>query len=101
MTRQPVWKLNLRLLFISLLLLAMGGYLCWGLTKLSVEETESYQAAVRATSIVTTYQSGTRGTITDRYGNVLAYDETTYNVASTACACRRAPCRPFLLRLTP
>ena len=80
MTRQPVWKLNLRLLFLSLLLLALGGYLCWGLMKLSVEETESYQAAVRATSIVTTYQSGTRGTITDRYGNVLAYDETTYNV---------------------
>ena len=80
MTRQPVWKLNVRLLLIALLLLAMGGYLCWGLMKLSVEETESYQAAVRATSIVTTYQSGTRGTITDRYGNVLAYDETTYNV---------------------
>ena len=80
MTRQPVWKLNMRLLLIALLLLAMGGYLCWGLTKLSVEETESYQAAVRATSIVNTYQSGTRGTITDRYGNVLAYDETTYNV---------------------
>ena len=80
MTRQPVWKLNIRLLLIALLLLAMGGYLCWGLMKLSVEETESYQAAVRATSIVTTYQSGTRGTITDRYGNVLAYDETTYNV---------------------
>ena len=80
MTRQPVWKLNIRLLFMALLLLAMGGYLCWGLMKLSVEETESYQAAVRATSVVTTYQSGTRGTITDRYGNVLAYDETTYNV---------------------
>ena len=80
MTRQPVWKLNIRLLLMALALLAMGGYLCWGLMKLSVEETESYQAAVRATSIVTTYQSGTRGTITDRYGNVLAYDETTYNV---------------------
>ena len=80
MTRQPVWKLNLRLLLIAFLLLAMGSYLCWGLMKLSVQETESYQAAVRATSIVTTYQSGTRGTITDRYGNVLAYDETTYNV---------------------
>lgn len=80
MTRQPVWKLNARLLFLALMLLAMGAYLCWGLIKLSVEETESYQAAVRATSIVTTYQSGTRGTITDRYGNVLAYDETTYNV---------------------
>lgn len=80
MTRQPVWKLNARLAFLALMLLAMGGYLCWGLMKLSVEETESYQAAVRATSIVTTYQSGTRGTITDRYGNVLAYDETTYNV---------------------
>lgn len=80
MTRQPVWKLNMRLFLMALLLLAMGGYLCWGLMKLSVEETESYQAAVRATSIVTTYQSGTRGTVTDRYGNVLAYDETTYNV---------------------
>ena len=80
MTRQPVWKLNIRLLLMALALLAMGGYLCFGLMKLSVEETESYQAAVRATSIVTTYQSGTRGTITDRYGNVLAYDETTYNV---------------------
>jgi len=80
MTRQPVWKLNVRLLLMALLLLGMGGYLCWGLRKLAVEETESYQAAVRATSIVTTYQSGTRGTITDRYGNVLAYDETTYNV---------------------
>ena len=80
MTRQPVWKLNARLLLIALMLLAMAGYLCWGLRKLSVEETESYQAAVRATSIVTTYQSGTRGTITDRYGTVLAYDETTYNV---------------------
>ncbi|MBR0421441.1 MAG: hypothetical protein IJI85_02560 [Clostridia bacterium] len=80
MTRQPAWKLNARLLLMALLLLGMGGYLCWGLNKLAVEETESYQAAVRATSIVTTYQSGTRGTITDRYGNVLAYDETTYNV---------------------
>ena len=80
MTRQPVWKLNIRLLLVALLLLGMGGYLCWGLRKLAVEETESYQAAVRATSVVTTYQSGTRGTITDRYGNVLAYDETTYNV---------------------
>ena len=80
MTRQPVWKLNARLLLIALMLLAMGGYLCWGLMKLSVEETESYQAAVRATSVVTTYQSGTRGTITYRYGTVLAYDETTYNV---------------------
>jgi penicillin-binding protein 2 len=80
MTRQPLWKLNARLLFVALMLLGMGGYLCWGLMKLSVEETESYQAAVRATSVVTTYQSGTRGTITDRYGNVLAYDETTYNV---------------------
>lgn len=80
MTRQPVWKLNARLLLVALVLLALGGYLCWGLMKLSVEETESYQAAVRATSVVNTYQSGTRGTITDRYGNVLAYDETTYNV---------------------
>ena len=80
MTRQPVWKLNFRLCLVAFLLLAMGSYLCWGLMKLSVQETESYQAAVRATSIVTTYQSGTRGTITDRYGNVLAYDETTYNV---------------------
>ena len=80
MTRQPAWKLNARLLLMALLLLGMGGYLCWGLNKLAVEETESYQAAVRATSVVTTYQSGTRGTITDRYGNVLAYDETTYNV---------------------
>ena len=43
MTRQPVWKLNVRLFLIALLLLAMGGYLCWGLMKLSVEETESYQ----------------------------------------------------------
>ncbi len=80
MTRQPTWKLNLRLLLVAVLLLGMAGYLCWGLGKLSVEETESYQAAVKATSVVTTYQSGTRGTITDRYGNVLAYDETTYNV---------------------
>lgn len=80
MTRQPLWKLNARLFMLALLLLAMGGYLCWGLMKLSVEESESYQAAVRATSVVTTYQSGTRGTITDRYGTVLAYDDTTYNV---------------------
>ena len=27
MTRQPVWKLNARLLLIALMLLAMGGYL--------------------------------------------------------------------------
>lgn len=80
MTRQPVWKLNMRLFLMGVLLLVMGGYLCWGLMKLSVEETESYQAAVRSTSVVTTYQSGTRGTIEDRYGHVLAYDETTYNV---------------------
>lgn len=80
MTRQPLWKLNARLFMLALLLLAMGGYLCWGLMKLSVEESESYRAAVRATSVVTTYQSGTRGTITDRYGTVLAYDDTTYNV---------------------
>ncbi|MBQ6359336.1 MAG: hypothetical protein IJI97_10395, partial [Clostridia bacterium] len=64
MTRQPAWKLNARLLLMALLLLGMGGYLCWGLHKLAVEETESNQAAVRATSVVTPYPSGTRGTIT-------------------------------------
>ena len=38
MTRQPAWKLNARLLLMALLLLGMGGYLCWGLNKLAVED---------------------------------------------------------------
>ena len=58
----------------------MLGVLLLFLDKLAIRETEAYSAAVQQTTEVTTYQSGSRGTITDRNGVVLAYDETTYNV---------------------
>ncbi len=74
------WKLDLRLFFLLLVLIAMGVLLTRGLGTLTIEDTAAYIASVRQTSEVTTYQSGMRGTITDRNGVVIAYDETTYNV---------------------
>ena len=59
---------------------AMLAVLLLFLDKLAIRETEAYTAAVKQTTEVVTYQSGNRGTITDRNGKVLAYDETTYNV---------------------
>lgn len=71
---------NIRLLLLGLFMLAMLGYLVYGLYMLTVEDTEAYVAATTQTREVTTYQSGVRGTIVDRNGVILAYDETTYDV---------------------
>lgn len=78
--RTQKWKLDLRLFFLLLILIAIGVLLTRGLSRLTIEDTAAYTASVRQVSEVTTYQSGMRGTITDRNGVVLAYDETTYNV---------------------
>lgn len=72
--------LNIRLVTLGLIFLSLFGYLVYGLYDLSVTHYAAYQAATASTSVVTTYQSGSRGSITDRYGNVLAYDETCYDV---------------------
>ncbi len=78
--RTQKWRLNLRLAILMAILVGLCGLLCWGLQKLTIEDTEAYVASVAQTSQVTTYQSGMRGTITDCNGTILAYDETTYNV---------------------
>ena len=72
--------MNIRSLIIVAALLGMTAFLVYGLHLLTIQKNEAYEAAVSKTSEVTTYQSGVRGTITDRNGVVLAYDETTYNV---------------------
>lgn len=72
--------LNFRLILIALLLLAMVGYLVFGMYQLNIKYTDAYVAAVSPTTEATTYQSGVRGRIIDRNGVLLAYDETTYNV---------------------
>lgn len=73
-------RLQPRLYCLFLLLLFLGGYLLWGLYDLSVTHYAAYSAAVAPSSKVTTYQSGSRGNITDRNGLLLAYDETSYDV---------------------
>lgn len=73
-------KLNIRLFLLIAIFVAMLAVLLRYLYKLTVVEVEAYTAAVAQTSQATIYQSGNRGTITDRNGVVLAYDETTYNV---------------------
>ncbi|MBQ1820547.1 MAG: hypothetical protein II117_02975 [Clostridia bacterium] len=80
MKRGEKGKLNTRIWMLIAILLAMFGVLLLFLDKLTIRETEAYSAAVQQTTEVNTYQSGSRGTITDRNGVVLAYDETTYNV---------------------
>lgn len=80
MKRSVKGKLNIRIFLLIAVLAAMLAVLLGFLYRLTVVEVEAYTAAVRQTSRATTYQSGHRGTITDRNGVVLAYDETTYNV---------------------
>jgi penicillin-binding protein 2 len=80
MKRGEKGKLNTRIWMLIVVFVAMLGVLLVFLDKLAIRETEAYSAAVQQTTEVTTYQSGRRGTITDRNGVVLAYDETTYNV---------------------
>ena len=80
MKRGEKGKLNTRIWMLIVIFVAMLGVLLIFLDKLAIRETEAYSAAVQQTTKVTTYQSGSRGTITDRNGVVLAYDETTYNV---------------------
>ena len=80
MKRAQKEKLNTRIRMLIVIFIAMFGVLLLFLDKLTIRETEAYSAAVVQTTEVKTYQSGVRGTITDRNGVVLAYDETTYNV---------------------
>lgn len=80
MKRGEKGKLNTRIWMLIGIFAVMLGVLLIFLDKLAIRETEAYTAAVQQTTEVTTYQSGSRGTITDRNGVVLAYDETTYNV---------------------
>lgn len=80
MKRGEKGKLNTRIWMLIGVFIVMLGVLLIFLDKLAIRETEAYSAAVQQTTEVTTYQSGSRGTITDRNGVVLAYDETTYNV---------------------
>ena len=80
MKRGEKGKLNTRIFLLIGVFVVMLGVLLIFLDKLAIRETEAYSAAVQQTTEVTTYQSGNRGTITDRNGKVLAYDQTTYNV---------------------
>jgi len=80
MKRGEKGKLNTRIWMLIGVFVVLLGVLLIFLDKLAIRETEAYSAAVQQTTRVTTYQSGNRGTITDRNGVVLAYDETTYNV---------------------
>ena len=80
MKRGEKGKLNTRIWMLIGVFIVMLGVLLIFLDKLAIRETEAYSAAIQQTTEVTTYQSGSRGTITDRNGVVLAYDETTYNV---------------------
>lgn len=72
--------LNRRFWTIVLVSVALLVYLGFGMYRLSVQKSEVYTAAVKSTTLVTTYQTGMRGSITDRNGAVLAYDEATYEV---------------------
>jgi len=67
-------------LFFVVLLVGMAALLARGLLRLTLVQGEQLTAAVEQTSVVTTYRSGKRGTIFDRNGTVLAYDEETWNV---------------------
>lgn len=80
MKRGEKGKLNTRIWMLIGVFAVMLAVLLIFLDKLAIRETEAYTAAVQQTTEVVTYQSGNRGTITDRNGKVLAYDETTYNV---------------------
>ena len=73
-------KTDLRILVISALLLGMSALLVRGLLTLTLTRGDEMTAAVEQSATVTTYQSGLRGTITDRNGVVLAYDEESWNV---------------------
>lgn len=78
--RQDKRLLNRRFFFLALFFLALFILLTISMYDLTVEKNTAYTAALKSTSIVTTYQAGLRGTIADCNNNVLAYDEPTYDV---------------------
>lgn len=73
-------KLNFRIWLLIAVFAVMLLVLFWYVRKLTITEVEAYTAAVSQSTKAVTYQSGTRGKILDRNGNILAYDEVTYNV---------------------
>ena len=73
-------KLNVRIGLLIAVYAVLLFVLLHYVRKLTITEVEAYTAAVTQSTKAVTYQSGSRGRILDCNGNVLAYDEVTYNV---------------------
>lgn len=74
------FKANGRYLFFIAVILAMFGYLVWGLAGLQLVDPEAHLAKVAQNKQIKIPATGKRGTITDYNGLNLAYDVPIYNV---------------------
>jgi len=69
-----------RFVAMGIVMAIMMGALIWQLGQLTIVQGESYAEAAASRSTRTVYEKGARGSILDRNGIVLAYDETSYNI---------------------
>lgn len=79
-------KLKSRLLYVSLLFLCLFGILVYRLFELQIVNGEKYQSSFQYKALKTVSVKATRGNIYDRNGNLLAYNESSYNLSFTSDA---------------
>lgn len=73
-------KPKMRLFIMALVFLGMMGALIYQLAVVTLTDGEYYAEQAESRSVKTTYTTASRGSILDRNGIPLAYDETSYNV---------------------
>jgi penicillin-binding protein 2 len=81
-----VSKLKSRLFYVTLLFLCLFGVLVYRLFNLQIINGEKYESNFQYKSLKTVSVKATRGNIYDCNGNLLAYNESSYNLSFTSDA---------------
>lgn len=79
-------KLKSRLFYITLFFICLFGVLVYRLFNLQIVNGEKYQSSFQYKSLKTVAVKATRGNIYDCNGNLLAYNESCYNLSFTSDA---------------
>ena len=79
-------KLKSRIFYVTLIFLCLFGVLVYRLFNLQIVNGEKYQTNFQYKSLKTVSVKATRGKIFDCNGNLLAYNESSYNLSFTSNA---------------
>ncbi len=81
-----VGKLKSRIFYVTLIFICLFGVLVYRLFNLQIINGEKYQSSFQYKSLKTVSVKATRGKIFDCNGNLLAYNESSYNLSFTSNA---------------